>query len=126
MRCDHNARMLALRGSRNSLVKLYVRGTIIILTERPLDIELERPLDKESERPSDKELERRSDTLQAIFFESKKRDISVWCEATSKHMSSIKENRLTGYKVGDTVYLVIYSSRRCETWTLWYQRGQEE
>ena len=97
-----------------------------MLTDIPKEPLSERPLDIELERPSDKELERRSDTLQAIFCKPKERDISVWCEATSKHMSSIKENRLTGYKVGDTVYLVIYSSTRCETWTLWYQRGQEE
>jgi hypothetical protein len=40
------------------------------------------------------------------FFEAKGRDVSVKCDATSKPIVIKKENRLTGYKVGEKVYLV--------------------
>ena len=45
----------------NNQVKLYVRGTIIMLTDFPKETMSERLLDIELERPLDKELERRSD-----------------------------------------------------------------
>jgi hypothetical protein len=56
----------------------------------------------------------------------RREEISVFgVKLQTNILSSNKENRLTGYKVGDEVYLVIYSSTRCETWKL-DKRGKEE